>query len=187
MGPIVRNTGGTANFNGTSGTITTTRPNTNGILGPWATYGSGTSMKYAAGGGGGTPYTIAPYTAATAITSGVTGLADTSRTQLFAFRRRREARGRRESNTVQFTGSGSTITAPGVKSLSLNGILNVGSGVATISGGSLNIGAPRKLDYDLDTPATSGEVLMPTGELILGGQPVFDFTWTANFGESTTP
>ena len=84
-------------------------------------------------------------------------------------------------------GSGSTITAPGVKSLSLNGILNVGSGVATISGGSLNIGATRELDYDLDTPATSGEVLMPTGELILGGQPVFDFTWTANFGEGIYP
>ncbi len=31
------------------------------------------------------------------------------------------------------------------------------------------------MDYDLDTPSTSSEVLMPAGELILSGQPVFEF------------
>ena len=79
LGPMTRNAGGVVNFNSnTTGTITTTQTNTNNILGPWATCGSGTSMKYAAASGSGAPYTITPYTLATAITSGVTGLNDTS-------------------------------------------------------------------------------------------------------------
>ena len=77
----------------------------------------------------------------------------------------------------------------------LSGTGNLGSVTVTASGqlapgyplgamnlsGSLNLEAGAVMDYELDTPATSGEVLMPTGELILSGQPVFDFTWTANF------
>ncbi len=36
--------------------------------------------------------------------------------------------------------------------------------------GSLNLELGAVMDYDLDTPSTSSEVLMPTGELILSGQ-----------------
>ena len=53
LGAFARSMGGAVDFNsGTTGTITTTRTNSNGILGPWATYGSGASMKYAAASGG---------------------------------------------------------------------------------------------------------------------------------------
>ena len=59
-------------------------------------------------------------------------------------------------------------------------------GVMHVSG-SLNLELGAVMHYDLDTPSTSSEVLMPTGELILGGQPVFDFTCTASVGEGTYP
>ena len=40
------------------------------------------------------------------------------------------------------------------------------------------------MDYNLDTPSTSSQVLMPSGQLILSDQQFTDcnFTWTANFG-----
>ena len=53
--------------------------------------------------------------------------------------------------------------------------------------GSLNLESGAVMDYDLDTPSTSSEVLMPTGELILSGQPDFNFTPTASFGPGTYP
>ena len=106
LGPISRNTGGVVSFNSnTTGTITTTQTNTNGILGPWATYGSGTSMKYAAASGSIAPYTISPYTAATAITSGVTGLTDTTGTVNYALSGGGGTLTAAVSaNTLQFTG-----------------------------------------------------------------------------------
>ena len=50
--------------------------------------------------------------------------------------------------------------------------------------GSLNLESGAVMDYELDTPSTSSEVLMPSGELILSNQQFtdFDFTWTSNFG-----
>ena len=55
--------------------------------------------------------------------------------------------------------------------------------------GSLNLESGAVMDYELDTPATSSEVLMPAGRLLLSGQQFsdFDFTWTANFGPGTYP
>ena len=60
------------------------------------------------------------------------------------------------------------------------------SGAMNVSG-SVNLEAGAVMDYELDTPSTSGEVLMPTGELILSGQQFssFNFTWTADFGPGT--
>ncbi len=53
--------------------------------------------------------------------------------------------------------------------------------------GSLNLESGAVMDYDLDTPSTSSEVSMPTGELILSGQQFSDFTFapTPNFGPGT--
>ena len=49
--------------------------------------------------------------------------------------------------------------------------------------GSLNLESGAVMDYELDTPSTSSQVLMPTGELILSNQQfaAFDFAWSANF------
>ena len=57
-------------------------------------------------------------------------------------------------------------------------------GVMNISG-SLNLELGAVMDYELDTPSTSDQILMPTGDLILSGQPVFDFTPTSDFGQGT--
>ena len=58
-------------------------------------------------------------------------------------------------------------------------------GTMTISG-SLGLAASAVLDYELDTPLTSG--LISCGTLVLAGQlefSDFDFTWTSNFGPGT--
>jgi hypothetical protein len=61
-------------------------------------------------------------------------------------------------------------------------------GVLNVSG-TLNLESGAVMDYELDTPGTSSEVLMPTGQLILGGQQFtdFDFGWTANFEPGSYP
>ena len=147
LGGIVRNTGGVVNFNsGTTGAITTTGTNTDGILGPWATYGSGSLMQYAAASGSRAPYTVAAYTGEKFITSVATGLTDTTGTVNYALSGGGGTLAAAvTANTIQFTGSANTITASGAKSLSLNGIMNDGSGTATISGGSLVIGSTKEL------------------------------------------
>src|SRR5262249_41297757 len=65
LGPIAaRYTGGTVDFLETSGAITTSATNTNGILGPWAFVGSGTNSSYAYNGAPSGSGTIAAYTGA---------------------------------------------------------------------------------------------------------------------------
>ena len=147
LGPIARNAGGAVNFT-TTGTITTTQTNSNGILGPWATFGSGASMTYAAVSGGSAPYTIGPYTAATPVTAGVTGLSDSTGTVNYSLSGGGGSLTAAVSaNTIQFTGAANTITVSGASALSLNGVMNAGSGLATIADGSLIIGAGRELVF----------------------------------------
>jgi fibronectin-binding autotransporter adhesin len=58
-------------------------------------------------------------------------------------------------------------------------------GTLTISG-SLSLASSAVMDYELDTPLTSG--LISCGTLIVTGQlefSNFDFTWTGNFGPGT--
>ncbi len=74
---------------------------------------------------------------------------------------------------------GSVMVAP-------SGQLAPGSPLGAMNvSGSLNLESGAVMDYDLDTPSTSSEVLMPTGELILSGQPVFELTPTSSFGQGT--
>ncbi|MGA2069147.1 MAG: autotransporter-associated beta strand repeat-containing protein, partial [Thermoguttaceae bacterium] len=165
LGPITRNPGGTVGFNtNTTGTITTSQTNTNGILGPWATYGSGTSTSYATATGSGAPYAIAAYTGATPITSGVTGLTDTTGTVNYALSSGggtlTAAVG---ANTLQFTGAAGTVTVSGTNSLSLNGIMNAGSGTATIAGENLIIGSTRELVFTGPGSVTVGATVQDNG------------------------
>jgi autotransporter-associated beta strand protein len=149
LGTMARNTAGVVDFNGgTTGTITTTQPNTNGILGPWAVYGSGTSLAYAAASGSGAPYTIVPYTGATPVASGVIGLTDTTGTVNYAVSSGGGTLGAAvTANTIQFTGAANTLTASAASPLSLNGIMNDGSGTATITGGNFVIGSTKELVF----------------------------------------
>ena len=84
--------------------------------------------------------------------------------------------------------SGGTLSGTGYLSsvtVTPSGQLAPGSplGVMNVSG-SLNLESGAVMDYELDTPSTSSEVLMPTGQLILSGQQFteFDFTPSSNFG-----
>ena len=49
--------------------------------------------------------------------------------------------------------------------------------------GSLILESGAVMDYELDTPSASSEVLMPLSQLVLSGQQFsdFHFTWSANF------
>jgi autotransporter-associated beta strand protein len=148
LGPLSRVIGGAVRFNSTTtGTLTTMQPNTNGILGAWATYGSGTSMKYAAVAGASAPYSIAAYTAATPITSGVTGFSDQTGTVNYSLSGSGGTlTGDVTANTLQFTGSATkTLAINSSTALSLNGLMNAGSGTATIAGGKLIVGGTREL------------------------------------------
>ncbi len=55
--------------------------------------------------------------------------------------------------------------------------------------GTLALASGAVMDYDLDTPSTSGQVLMPLGQLVLSSQQFsnFDFGWTANLAPGSYP
>ena len=192
LGAIVRNTGGVVNFNSnTMGTITTIQPNTNGILSPWATYGSGTSMSYAAASGSGAPYTIIAYTGATPITSGVSGLTDTTGTVNYTLSGGGGMLAAAvAANTIQFTGVANTIIASAANPLSLNGIMNDGSGTATISGGNLVIGSSQELVFTGPGNMTVASVIQdnPSGPsaLTMGGGGTLVLTAANTYSGPTT-
>ena len=50
--------------------------------------------------------------------------------------------------------------------------------------GTLALAAGAAMNYQLDTPSTSSQVLMPSGQLVLSGQQFtdFNFMWSTNFG-----
>ena len=69
------------------------------------------------------------------------------------------------------------------------GHLDPGDGPGTLNlSGSLTLLAGAVMDYELDTPSTSDEILMSSGSLVLSGQQFsdFNFTWTAKFGPGPT-
>ena len=113
--------------------------NVNSILGPWALTGSGTDVRYATLTAG----VIAPYTGATALSgvagvfggmpSGGTGTVnyDVSGTGTFAVYGLS-----RNINTLRYTGGGATQQSnTSADLLTLNGILNAGTGTLNIGGG----------------------------------------------------
>jgi autotransporter-associated beta strand protein len=161
LGGIARNPGGAVDFNGNGGgTITTTQPNTNGILGPWATYGSGSSMMYARASGPSAPYTIAAYTGATPITSDASGMTDTTGAVNYTLSGGGGALAAAVSaNTLQFTGGTNTVTASTANPISLNGIMNTGAGTAAINGGSLVIGSAQELVFTGPGNVTIGSAI----------------------------
>ena len=83
--------------------------------------------------------------------------------------------------------SGGTLSGTGYLgsvTIAPNGQLAPGNALGAMNlSGSLNLESGAVMDYDLDTPSTSSEILMPSGELILSGQQFSDFNFmpTANF------
>lgn len=142
-GTFSRGNNGTVNLRG-AGTMKSTQTglNTNdasGIIGPWFSIGTGTSTRYATFGTGNE---IVQYTGATAainaagLTGSVSGNYDlaaggTAPTTLSA-------------NTIRYTGASGTL-ALGSGGMSVNGIMNAGTGTLTLSGNTLTIGDSREL------------------------------------------
>jgi len=179
----------TLNVSG-NGVVTTTTANTNSILGPWATFGSGTSTRYATGGG-----TIAGLTG-TAATDGSGLGTDTTGTFNYAL----AAGGGTvpasvSANTIRYTGAAGT-TAPGATLFQVNGLLNAGTGTWTIGSGALTIGSTNQLVVNtanagitLSAPITGGgsTAIIKTngGTLTLSGNSSSTYSGTTYFYNGT--
>jgi autotransporter-associated beta strand protein len=143
LGEITRNSGGTLNVvytgSGLSPSATTeTLDDDTGILGTWASFGSGASTRYATVGSG----SFAGYVGAFADTAADLAsdatvnyeLATASGTVAPNF----------SANTIRYTGAAGT-TAPDATSFTVNGLMNAGTGIWTIGASPLTIGASREL------------------------------------------
>lgn len=139
-GAWTRNTGGTVNVVlGAGGTLTAAPSLTNSIIGPWATFNTGTNTRYATVSAG----TIASFTGTTA--ADASALTDTTGTVNYDLT---AATGTvpasMSANTIRYAGGAAT-TAPGATLFSVNGLLHAGSGTWTIGTNALTIGDSREL------------------------------------------
>ena len=153
-GTFTRAVGATLNLQGT-GTVTSTMSglaNVNGILGPWATIGTGTSTRFAALSGS----DVVPYTAGTAVAWNGTLNSETTNYEVSAALDTVYGGSQRKANTIRYTGTGvSNVTlgnSPNGNGLLTNGILNAGT--ATLNFGTAGSG-------------TAGLVIGANAELVL--------------------
>ena len=119
---------------------TTVLPNTNDIVGAWATFGTGAATKYATNNAG----TITGLTGTAAATAA--NLTDTTGTANYDLAAATGTIGASDfsANTIRYTGFTGT-TAPGATSFTVNGLLNAGSSTWTIGTNNLTIGADKEL------------------------------------------
>ncbi len=139
-GTFTRSAGATLNVQG-AGTVATSNISNDatGIIGAWASFGTGGSTKYATVSGG----NIAAYTGtAAADGSGLTDTTGTVNYDLATFGGTVPATV--SANTIRYTGASGT-TAPGATSFSVNGLMNAGSGAWTIGTNTLTIGGNKEL------------------------------------------
>ena len=155
LGGITRTAGlhGTVNFATLTGPISTTTGNTNGIIGPWATTGATTTLRYAAGSpDGSTPTNITAVTG-TAATANTLGNV-TDATANYEYSAAVAAMGAGASltgNTLRYSGGATTTAINATSTITLNGLMQAGTGLLTISGG----------------PSTGGLLIGSTGELVI--------------------
>ncbi len=141
LGAITRTVGGAVTFT-ESGGVTTTSANVNGILGAWAFVGTGANTLYACNSGG----TIAGYSGATAeagtasfggIPSGDTSTVNYRVTSSGAWAVMGYTR---NVNTINYAGAGAAVQYSNSNTtLTVNGLLNTGTGTLTIGGSTYNL------------------------------------------------
>lgn len=150
-GTLTRQAGAGLNVQG-SGTITTTNiSNVNGLVGPWATVGSGATLRFATVNGSNQLVGFTTGTAA-ATAAEVTDTTGTVNYDLAAG----GALVGTSFNTVRYTGAAAVVTG----GFSSNGLLNVGSGEIQFSGG-VTVGSSRDLVLHAETAA-----LRLTGDIV---------------------
>ncbi len=141
LGGITRNASAVVNFTlPASGSITTTAVNNaNGILGTWASTGSGATLKYATLGSNAiSALTGSPAADGAALTD-TTGAANYDLAAGGG-----SVPASLSANTIRYTGAAGS-TAPGATMFSANGLMNAGSGLWTIGSNDISIGAEREL------------------------------------------
>jgi fibronectin-binding autotransporter adhesin len=152
-GNVTRSAGNTLNFNpATSGIFTSTGfSNTNNIIGPWATYGTGTSMEYATISGGTVSGLVTTAGAAASVTDN-TGAVNYNVNAVGTL-------GTGASfNTLQYTGGAGTLAG----AFTGNGLMNDGSGTVIYSGG-VTIGANQELVITGPTSTTLSAAIADNG------------------------
>jgi autotransporter-associated beta strand protein len=169
LGTVTQNPAGLLDFVvGGTGTVKIANSLVNGIVGPWAVIGSGTSLAYVQGGSGAA---IAPYTGATPDAGNLASL--TSATTNYSYSAAATVAANATANTLQYTGGAST-TALGTNSLTLNGLMNSGTGLLTISGTAGNPGVVIGANGELDIISggqgiTISAVVSGNGNVVYGG------------------
>jgi autotransporter-associated beta strand protein len=153
------------NFNASA--VLATLVNNNNILGAWAYTGSGTTLKYVQS----VSSLLSAYTNATADAGNLASV--TSATDNYKYAAAATLGANRTGNTLQYTGAATT-TALGTNSLTLNGLMNSGTGKLTITGTAGNpglvAGAGGELDIISNTQAIDiSSVISGTGTLVYGG------------------
>lgn len=145
-----RSAGNTLTFNQASSGVfamsTTVLPNANGIVGPWAFFGTGSNARYAVNNAG----TIAAYSSGTAANDVNDFTTATTNYDFSTSSTTTVLGGNRTANTARYTGTGHTIDlgASGANTLTINGLLAVGSsgtiliqrsgGTGTVTAGPVN-------------------------------------------------
>ena len=153
LGAITRNPGGTVNFATTTGAINTTTGNTNSIIGPWATIGTGTSTRYAVGSADGTTSTTITGLTGTTATAGTLG--NLTSTGNFDYSAAATTTASLSANTLRYTGAATTTTIGTGFTLTTGGLLNAGTGLLTVAG----------------TNTTSSILTTPTGGAMVVNTP----------------
>ena len=146
LGTITRNTGGILNISSSSGSTTAGNSvDATGILGTWATFGTGTSLKYAAGGSAGA---ITAYTGTAAATAA--NVTDTTGAVNYDVAAVGTLGTGASFNTLHYTGAAGTIAG----NFTANGLMNAGTGLITYSGAP-TIGASKELVIVGNTQGTT--------------------------------
>lgn len=131
----------------TLGTLTN---DATGILGPWATAGSGTALQYVQSTAG----AISAYAGATTDAGNLASV--TSATTNYSYGAAATLGGSQTGNTLRYTGAATT-TELGTNGLTLNGLINAGTGKLTINGTAANpglvIGSSGELHINSNTQA----------------------------------
>lgn len=152
LGAIARNPGGAVNFGTTTGAITTTTGNTNGIIGPWATIGTGTGTRYAVGSADGTTSTTITGLTGTTATTGT--LANLTSTGNFDYSSGATTTASLSANTLRYTGGVNTTSIGTGFTLTTGGLLNAGTGTLTV--------APANPTSSILTTPTGGMMVVNT-------------------------
>jgi len=190
---ITRNAGVGATVNFTQNTnyigstfATGSSNDASGILGPWATFHSAsgapsqTGTAYATVSGG----NIVAYTGATADAGSLGSLG--SATTNYSYAAAATLTANRTGNTLRYTG-GATTTAIGVNTLTLNGLMNAGTGLLTVTSsgvGNLTAGGNELFIHTVDATAsiTITGLVAGGGDLTKTGAGMLTLSGTNTFG-----